>query len=158
MQRVLRISVLGLLAGAVGLVGWPFLTAQRDAHAQAKPMHRLVFHVSESDADRMTMVLNNLTNAAQAWSARGESYEIEVVAIGPGLNMLRDDTSPVKARVKSLAEGIPHLTFSACENTRQGMKKREGKEIPLIPQARSVPSGIVRLVELQEQGWTYARP
>jgi intracellular sulfur oxidation DsrE/DsrF family protein len=38
------------------------------------------------------------------------------------------------------------------------MAKREGKEIPLVAQARSVPSGIVRLVELEEQGWTYARP
>ncbi len=158
MHRLSRIPVLGLLAVAIGLIGWLAAGFQRTANAEPKPQHRLVFHVSENDADRMNMVLNNLTNAARAWSARGESFEIEVVAIGPGLNMLRDDTSPVKARVKFLAEDIPHVTFSACENTRQGMKKAEGKEIPLISQAKPVPSGIVRLVELQEQGWTYARP
>jgi intracellular sulfur oxidation DsrE/DsrF family protein len=139
------------LAGSIAM-------AWRQARAEGKQPHRLVFHVTENDSDKMAMVLNNIANAEQFYSARGEVIEIEVVAIGPGLNMLREDTSPVKARVKALAESSPHVTFSACENTRQGMKKREGKEIPLVVQAKPVPSGIVRLVELQEQGWTYARP
>jgi intracellular sulfur oxidation DsrE/DsrF family protein len=38
------------------------------------------------------------------------------------------------------------------------MAKREGKEIPLIKEAKSVPSGVIRLIELQEQGWSYLRP
>jgi len=50
------------------------------------------------------------------------------------------------------------LSFSACENTLAGMSKREGKEVPLMKEAKSVPSGVVRLIELQEQGWSYLRP
>ncbi len=50
------------------------------------------------------------------------------------------------------------LRFSACENTRAGMSKREGKEVPLLNEAKRVPSGVVRLIELQEQGWSYIRP
>jgi len=38
------------------------------------------------------------------------------------------------------------------------MVKAESKEIPLIPQAQVVKSGVVRILELQEQGWSYVRP
>jgi intracellular sulfur oxidation DsrE/DsrF family protein len=72
--------------------------------------------------------------------------------------MLRDDTSPVKGRIKMMSETTPELTFSACGNTRENMTKNEGKEVPLITQAKVTKSGVVRLMELQEQGWSYLRP
>jgi intracellular sulfur oxidation DsrE/DsrF family protein len=72
--------------------------------------------------------------------------------------MLRDDTSPVKARIKSMSETMPQLTFSACGNTRENMTKTEAKDIPLIPQAKVTKSGVVRIMELQERGWSYLRP
>ena len=72
--------------------------------------------------------------------------------------MLREDTSPVKARIKSMSETMPQLAFSACGNTRENMTKVEAKEIPLIAQAKVVKAGVVRLMELQERGWSYLRP
>jgi hypothetical protein len=72
--------------------------------------------------------------------------------------MLRDDTSPVKERIKAIAEKMPAISFKACGNTRENMRKVEEKEIPLIPQATLVKSGMVRIMELQEQGWSYVRP
>ena len=39
-----------------------------------------------------------------------------------------------------------------------GMGKAEAKTIPLVAEATVVKSGVVRLMELQEQGWTYVRP
>ena len=50
------------------------------------------------------------------------------------------------------------ITFAACNNTKQGMEKREGKPISIISEAMIVPSGVVQLMELQEQGWSYIRP
>jgi intracellular sulfur oxidation DsrE/DsrF family protein len=38
------------------------------------------------------------------------------------------------------------------------MTKVEAKEIPLISQAKLTKSGVVRLMELQERGWSYLRP
>ena len=38
------------------------------------------------------------------------------------------------------------------------MEKTEGREISMISDATVVPSGVVRLMELQEQGWSYVRP
>jgi intracellular sulfur oxidation DsrE/DsrF family protein len=38
------------------------------------------------------------------------------------------------------------------------MEKKEGKELVLVSEAKQVPSGVVRLMELQEQGYSYIRP
>jgi hypothetical protein len=120
--------------------------------------HRLAVQVDVNDPAIMNLVLNNVSNVAQHYGEIGQKVEIEVVAFGPGLHMLRDDTSPVKARIKSMSETMPTLTFSACENTRNNMTKVEAKEIPLISQAQLTRSGAVRLLELQERGWSYLRP
>jgi hypothetical protein len=95
---------------------------------------------------------------AQHYSEIGQKVEIEVVAFGPGLHMLRDDTSPVKARIKSMSETMPSLTFSACGSTHENMTTVDAKEIPLISQAQVTRLGGVRLLELQERGWSYLRP
>jgi uncharacterized protein len=82
----------------------------------------------------------------------------EIITFGPGLHMLRDDTSPVKARIKTIKEANPAISFQACGNTQENMQKAENKEIPLIPEATVVKSGVVRVMELQEQGWTHVKP
>lgn len=120
--------------------------------------HRLAIHVDQNDPAVMNLALNNAVNVVQHYGATGDEVEIEIVAYGPGLHMLREDTSPVKARVKSIGESMPSVAFSACGNTSDAMKKAEGKEIPLVTQAKIVPAGVVRLMELQEKGWSYVRP
>jgi uncharacterized protein len=95
---------------------------------------------------------------AQGGANIGEKVEIEIVTFGPGLHMLRDDTSPVKDRIKAITEKTPSISFKACGNTQDNMHKAEHKEIPLISQATLVKSGVVRVMELQEEGWTYVRP
>ena len=52
----------------------------------------------------------------------------------------------------------PSITFRACGNTQENMAKAENKKIPLVSQATVVKSGVVRVMELQEQGWSYLRP
>jgi intracellular sulfur oxidation DsrE/DsrF family protein len=84
--------------------------------------------------------------------------KIEVVTFGPGLHMLRDDTSPVKARIETLALSTPEISFRACGNTRENMSRAENKDIPIVREATVVKSGVVRVMELQENGWTYVKP
>lgn len=124
---------------------------------QRRP-HRLVVQVDVNDPAIMSLALNNVSNVARHYKDLGEDVSIEVIAFGPGLHMLRDDTSPVKERIKSMSETIPELAFSACGNTRENMTKAEAKDIPLISQAKVVKAGVVRLMELQELGWSYLRP
>ena len=127
------------------------------ALAQAKA-HKVAIHVDDSDPQRLNLALNNVENIQRYYAAKGEKVEIEVVTYGPGLVLLRADTSPVKDRVAAMSLEYPELRFSACENTRAGMSKREGKDVPLVKEAKSVPSGVIRLIELQELGWSYLRP
>lgn len=134
------------------------ITNSKIANARAQLPHRLVIHVDVNDPAVMNLALNNVSNVAQHYSDLNQKVEIEVVAYGPGLHMLREDTSPVKGRIAAMSETTPEVTFSACGNTRENMTKNEGKEIPLISQAKVTKSGVVRLMELQEQGWSYLRP
>jgi len=123
-----------------------------------KTGHRLVLQVASNEPGAMNLALNNATNVAEHFRASGEKVQIEIVVYGPGLHMLRDDTSPVKSRIASLSQSSPNISFMACNNTQQNMQKQESKEIPLVPEAKIVKSGVVRVMELQEQGWTYVRP
>ena len=126
--------------------------------AVAKKLHQLVLQVNTNEPATMNLALNNATNVAQYYKDLGENVEIEVVTFGPGLHMLRDDTSPVKARIKAIKESTPSISFKACGNTQENMHKVENKEIPIIPEATVVKSGVVRVMELQEKGWTYVKP
>jgi uncharacterized protein len=126
--------------------------------AADKKLHHLVLQVNTNDPATMNLALNNATNVAQYYQDLLEDVAIEVVTFGPGLHMLRDDTSPVKARIKAIKESTPSISFKACGNTQENMRKVENKEIPIIPEATIVKSGVVRVMELQEQGWTYVRP
>jgi uncharacterized protein len=120
--------------------------------------HRLILQVNTNDAAAMNLALNNATNVAQYYEKAGEPVKIEVVTFGPGLNMLRDDTSPVKARIETMALSTPEVSFKACGITRENMRKAEDKDIPIIPQAEIVPSGVVRVMQLEEKGWSYVKP
>ena len=123
-----------------------------------KKQHRLILQVNSNEPAMMNLALNNASNVVQYYKDLGEKVSIEVVTFGPGLHMLREDTSPVKARIEALALSSPEISFKACGNTRENMSKVEGKEIPLISEAKVVKSGVVRVMELQEHGWTYVKP
>jgi len=129
------------------------------AVAADKP-HRIAIQVDQNDPQVMNLALNNATNVIEYYRAKNEDVDIDIVTYGPGLHMLRSDTSPVQDRIKRLKDmTFPgKIQFSACNNTKQGMEKAEGKAISVLPDATIVPSGVVRLMELQEQGWSYVRP
>jgi intracellular sulfur oxidation DsrE/DsrF family protein len=127
--------------------------------ADVKP-HRVSIQVDQNDSQVMNLALNNATNVIEYYRAMNEDVEVDIVTYGPGLHMLRADTSPVQDRIKRLKElAFPgKIQFSACNNTKQGMEKAEGHAISVLSDATIVPSGVVRLMELQEQGWSYVRP
>jgi uncharacterized protein len=143
-----------LLALVVGLLG------VNTAGAESGKPHRVAIHVDQNDPEVMNLALNNAKNVIEYYRDKGEDVDVEIVAYGPGLHMLRADTSPVKDRIKQMSEASTpsKIAFSACNNTKKGMEKREGHAITIIPQATIVPSGVVRIVQLQEQGWSYVRP
>jgi intracellular sulfur oxidation DsrE/DsrF family protein len=127
--------------------------------AQAgEAQHRLAIQVDQNDPAIMNLALNNAANVKKYYESKGESVAIEIVAYGPGLEMYVADRSPVKDRISAMSLEDPEITFSACGNTHAGLNKKEGREVPLIDEAKEVPSGVVRLMELQGEGYAYVRP
>jgi intracellular sulfur oxidation DsrE/DsrF family protein len=122
--------------------------------------HRILIQVDQNDPAVMNLALNNATNLIDYYRAKHVDIKIDLVTYGPGLHMLRDDTSPVKDRIKQLKDyAFPStIQFSACNNTKENMEKKEGKSVSIVSEAVIVPAGVVHLTELQEKGWTYLRP
>jgi intracellular sulfur oxidation DsrE/DsrF family protein len=120
-------------------------------------MHKIVFQVNDGDTAKMNLTLNNIENVKAYYEEKGEQAQIELVTYGPGLKMLMTD-SPVKDRISVMALEGDNIQFSACANTHRKMSKKAGKEIELMSESTMVPSGVVRAVELQEQGYSYVKP
>jgi uncharacterized protein len=150
MGVIIRLAIAALLS---------MLLVSGSFAADAKS-HRVSIQVDQNDPQVMNLALNNATNVIEYYRAKNEDVDVDIVTYGPGLHMLRDDTSPVKDRIKRLKElTFPgKMQFSACNNTKESMEKAEGKAVPIVSDATLVPSGVVRLMELQEQGWSYVRP
>ena len=151
-RRFLSRSAAGLVLAA---------TALRGAKAAETPkQHRISFHIASADPTMMRVVLHNIAAAAEYYAAQNQTVAIELVANGPGYVMMRADKSPVAALIAETHAKYPFVVFSACQNSRKGAAKAEGKavsDIPEVPEATDVPAGVVRLNELQEQGWSYIR-
>lgn len=124
----------------------------------AKTTHKLAIQVDENNPQLMNLALNNARNVVEYYKDKGENVAIEIVTFGPGLHMLRSDTSPVKQRIAAMALESPNIAFIACANTKANMSKQENKDITLISEAKLMPSGVVRLMELQGKGYAYIRP
>jgi intracellular sulfur oxidation DsrE/DsrF family protein len=122
-------------------------------HDQPFAKKKIVLQVSEDGAPRWNLALNNASNLLDYWG-QGK-VRIVVVAYGPGLKMLFAN-SPVAARLQSLdAEGVE---FDACHETMLGLKRRTGHLPDLVPQAAVVPGGVVRIMQLEENGFDYIKP
>ena len=126
--------------------------------AQAGDAHKLALQISDNTPEKMNAVLNVAANVSKYYSDKGQEVEIQIVAFNAGLHMLRADTSPVKERIAPMSLENPGLAFIACGNTQANQAKAEGKPVTLISEAKVMPSGVVRLMELQKQGYAYIRP
>lgn len=118
---------------------------------------RIAMHVNFQDPQGYTFVLNNVENMHEYYGAKGNNFEIRIITHGPGLHLLREDTSPVKERLIGIANSLENVSFYACTNTQERMAKAEGKEIEIIKEATMVMAGLAELVELQRAGWDYLK-
>ena len=144
------------VSGIAALVASLVVTRAKAAETGAKT-HRVAMQVSTNDAGVFDLALSNAVNLAREYGEAAEEVEIEIVAYGPGLQMVRADTSPAKARIHSVTESVPGIVISACGNTITAMEHAEGRKLELLAGVGVVRAGAVRLVALQEAGWTYLR-
>lgn len=114
---------------------------------------KIALQISDASGDKQTLVLNVANNLLTHYGQ--DNIKLEIVAFGPGLQLLFADNANGD-RVQSLtASGV---RFSSCQNTVAGMTKVLGHPPALSPHAVPVKAGIARIVELTEQGYTLVRP
>jgi len=130
----------GLLAGLL-----PSLAAAQTA----APRNRALFQVTDNDPARWNMILNNMQNLREG--VAGEPVEIELVAYGPGINMLKGESAVRQRIAEALKSGV---RVNACQNTMSGMKLTPAD---MLPEIGYVPSGVVEVMRKQQQGWAYIR-
>jgi intracellular sulfur oxidation DsrE/DsrF family protein len=123
------------MIAALLVTGSLFAVASGQSALAGGKVHYLAIHVNDNDKAKMSIALNNAANVTKYYEAKGETVNIEIVAYGPGLHMLRADTSPVKDRIEAMSLQHENLAFSACGNTKARMSKKAGAEIPILEEA-----------------------
>jgi intracellular sulfur oxidation DsrE/DsrF family protein len=114
---------------------------------------KFVIQISTDDVRTQKIVLNNAANLQKYYGA--DKVDIEIVAYGPGLGILTTGNKNA-GRVEKMA--MNDVKFSACQNTMNGFKKKKGHFPALTDGVSITPSGVVRIGELQQQGYSYIRP
>lgn len=111
---------------------------------------RVVLQVSDNDPAKWNLALNNARNIQQDLGR--DKVEVEIVAYGPGLNMLKSE-SPVAPRLAQALDG--NVQLLACENT---MRNTKVTKEDLYGGIGFVPAGVVHIMKRQKEGWAYIRP
>jgi intracellular sulfur oxidation DsrE/DsrF family protein len=143
--RAARIAAIAWLLVAAGSA-----PAQTPAAAPA-PHNRVIVQVSDADPGKWNLALNNARNLQADLGAK--NVEIEIVAYGPGIGMLKAD-SVVGNRIEEARKS--GINIVACENTMRGQKLV--KEEDMLPGIGYVAAGVVEIMQRQQQGWVYLRP
>jgi uncharacterized protein len=115
----------------------------------------ILLHVTRDDAERLKGMLDEAEMLLEAARSGGAAIQIQVIANGEGLSVLRRDTSPFPERIAELASRYPNLTFTACLNTIQRLHREEGIQAELLPAVQIIRSGVAEVVRRQIQGWAY---
>ena len=136
-----------LLRAAVMLVAAAVTPA---ALAQSAAENRVVIQVSDADAGKWNLALNNARNLQTDLGVK--NVDIEIVAYGPGIGMLKSDSVVGNRISEAVGAGVKVV---ACENTMRGQKLAKGDMLSGIGY---VEAGVVEIMRRQQERWAYLRP
>jgi intracellular sulfur oxidation DsrE/DsrF family protein len=129
----------------------PLSSVAADENKAATPQkERVVIQVSDNDPKKWHLALNNAKNVQADLGA--DKSEIEIVAYGPGIGMLKADAEVANRIEDAVAAGVKVV---ACENT---MKAQKLSRDDMHGKTGYVMAGVVELMRRQQQGWAYLRP
>jgi len=141
-RSVLKFAVLGMVFSLA--TGWANVQAAGDKRA-----HNMVVQVVDNDAVRWKQTLGIVKNLKKDMG--NDNLSVEIVVHGGGLKMALLESEVAKTIGEVQKEGV---VFSACNAS---MKQQKVKENDLVDGVKVVPFGAKRIMERQEQGWTYLR-
>lgn len=137
--------------------------------ALAQNEAKVVYHADFSDPRRFSAMLTSINNMVKTYKDRLLSYDIRIVFVAHGIRFLTDqdlrDTpfeadAALKERRENLQGRLTALTsvhdvkLELCNITRSEIGL---KEDALYDSVEMVPSGVVRIADLQDQGFAYLK-
>jgi uncharacterized protein len=134
------------------LISATFLVAARAQSTMptSQKQQKIAIQMSDNDPAKWNLALNNAKNVQDELGVA--NVEVEIVAFGPGIQMLKLD-SVVNSRIGEASKaGVKVL---ACENS---MRKLKVSKDDIAPTVGYVPAGVVHLMRRQTEGWAYLRP
>ena len=145
------IAALGLAAVALTA---PLARAQL-APLQDKPFaeHKVVLQLSDNDPKKQGLVISVANNLMKHYEP--DKVAVEIVAFGPGIDLLKPDNANRKLVESLVAQGV---RFDVCLNTVDTLERETGKRPDIIPAASPVQVGVGQIMALTENGYTLVRP
>lgn len=143
-MKYLRLMVLSAVAASA-----LFMTGcAQQPTKEAK--QKVIFQVSDADPKKWNLALNNAKNVQTDLGK--ENVEIEIVAYGPGIGMLKLESEVGNRVTEAAGTGVKIV---ACENTMKGQKLTKDD---MLANIGYVKAGVVELMQKQQEGYAYIRP
>jgi uncharacterized protein len=137
--------------------------------AAAGASARVVWHVDFGDPRRLSAMIQNVNNMVTTYQNDFEDYDVRIVFLAAGIRFLTED--PLKntpfAEDRAYREQRPALLqrlaqlrelhgvkLELCEITREQLQLPKEKIVDGVVPVRS---GVVRIAELQRQGFAYLK-
>jgi uncharacterized protein len=149
-------KLLRVLAGVAALATTlPCGLRAQQVPLQDKPFaeHKIVLQLSDNDARKQNLVISVANNLLKFYDP--DKVAIEVVAFGPGIELLRTEGAARKQVESLIAQGV---RFDVCLNTVDTIERETGRRPEIIPGATPVQVGVGQILFLTENGYTLVRP
>jgi intracellular sulfur oxidation DsrE/DsrF family protein len=150
----LSTSICAVLAALSIATAAPVARAQQ-APLQDKPFaeHKIVLQLSDNDARKQGLVIGVANNLMKFYDP--DKVAVEIVAFGPGIDLLRPDNANRKLVESLVAQGA---RVDICLNTVDTLERDTGKRPEYIAAATPVQVGVAQILFLTENGYTLVRP
>ncbi len=117
---------------------------------------KIIVHVGTSNPVRLKTALDETESLLSSSRQNNQELEVEIVANGRGINLLRSSTSPYSLRIAQLQEKYPNLALVACQQTLNKLEE-SGVKVKLLPHTGVAPSAVDQITKRVQQGWDYIK-
>jgi intracellular sulfur oxidation DsrE/DsrF family protein len=117
---------------------------------------KVVYQINGEDAKQQDAALRNIQNHIKGIGV--DRLELTVVLFGDGVSLLQRAANDVNLQTRILGLKEQRIKFSVCQNTLTARKINYQTDLFDVKAEDIVPSGVVEIAHLQQQGYVYLRP
>jgi intracellular sulfur oxidation DsrE/DsrF family protein len=154
-MRARRMDRRNIFRSAVAVAAGWFVARAPSPAAAASPsdLPKVAYHLA--DLEKAAFVLGNIRNHIEGMGG-ADKVRIALVVHGPALKAFRLSTPNLAVKSDVGAACAAGVEFHACRHTMEAQKLTLGDLLPGFAVAER--GGVVKLAELQAEGWAYLRP